>query len=421
MTRLKKAGAVLLLVLFTWMMPPLSAQAADKDRIVDDADKISAGMLTELNGYARGISDRFALDVVCILTEDIPSGQTLGDYARGRFAREGFGPDGLLLIDETDGSRADVYAFGRMERLLTDRNADLLWDAYDEADTYSGGVRAYLQEAEDFLASLGELGAPAADGSASSRGARVSADDELYFVEDAARLLSDTQWRALETKAEAIARAFRCEVRIIIVDDMRNYGYYDPGDLAYEIYATYGLGYGADRDCLILTLSMDDRDYDLRVWGTYGNRAFTLYGIDTLLDRHILPLLRNNDYYGAFSVYLDQAEAYLQMAEVGAPFDRRTDLVAMRRTFQLKLAVTILVPLLCAWITCSVWKAQMKTARIAGTAFNYIPAGGFRLANQSDIYLYRTRTRTRIQKSSSGSGRASSGGSGGSSGRRGKF
>ena len=167
---------------------------------------------------------------------------------------------------------------------------------------------------------------------------------------------------------------------------------------------------------------MDDRDYDLRVWGAHGKAEFTLYGIDTLLDRHILPLLGNNDYYGAFFAYLDNAETFLQMAEAGRPFDRRTDPVAQQQAFYIKLAIVFLVPLLCAGIACSIWKGQMKTARIATTAFSYIPAGGFRLANQSDIYLFRTVSRTKVQSSSSsGGGRASSGGRGGSSGRSGKF
>ena len=249
--------------------------------------------------------------------------------------------------------------------------------------------------------------------------ATPSGSSRLSFVEDSANLLSDSQWRALETHAEAIAQAYPCEVRIITVDNMRDFGYYDVEEFSYDLYVDYALGYGPGRDCLLFVLSMRDRDYDFRVWGAYGGEAFTLYGMDTMLDRHILPLLRNNDYYNAFSTYLDTAEAFLQMAEEGRPFDRDTDPVALQQTFHIKLAIVLLAPLLCALLLCSIWKAQMKTAHIAGTAFNYIPAGGLRLSNQSDIYLFRTVSRTKIQSSSSG--RASSGGRGGSSGRSGKF
>jgi uncharacterized membrane protein YgcG len=64
----------------------------------------------------------------------------------------------------------------------------------------------------------------------------------------------------------------------------------------------------------------------------------------------------------------------------------------------------------------------MKTAKIAQLAHDYIPAGGFSLNVQQDIYLYQTVTRTRIQSSSSssssgGSSRSSSGGGSHSSGK----
>ena len=63
------------------------------------------------------------------------------------------------------------------------------------------------------------------------------------------------------------------------------------------------------------------------------------------------------------------------------------------------LAIVILVPLLIAFIVCSVWKGQMKTARVARTACNYIPPGGFNLTKQEDTFLYQTRTRVKVNNS----------------------
>jgi len=60
------------------------------------------------------------------------------------------------------------------------------------------------------------------------------------------------------------------------------------------------------------------------------------------------------------------------------------------------IAIVILVPLLIAFIVCSVFKGQMKTARIAKTASNYIPPGGFNLTKQEDTFLYQTRTRVKV-------------------------
>ena len=67
-------------------------------------------------------------------------------------------------------------------------------------------------------------------------------------------------------------------------------------------------------------------------------------------------------------------------------------------TLMVNIAIIILVPLAIAFIICSVWRSQMKTARIAKTACNYIPPGGFTLTRQEDTYLYQTRTRVKINK-----------------------
>ena len=241
-----------------------------------------------------------------------------------------------------------------------------------------------------------------------------------FYIEDNALLLTVEQQFRLEEQAKDMSERYGCEVRVITVADMRSYGYNDIEGLSYYFYDGYDIGYGPDRSCLLLILSMAGRDYDLRAWG-YGTTAFTYYGIDTLLDSHVLPLLGKNDFYAAFSAYLNTADEYLQMAATGKPFDRGTDPAVLRRTFFGKLAVTVILPLLIALVVCMIWRNQMKTAKIARMADNYIPDGGFRLTGHGDIYLYRTVTRTKVQQASSSSiGRAGAG-SGGSSGRSGKF
>ena len=64
-----------------------------------------------------------------------------------------------------------------------------------------------------------------------------------------------------------------------------------------------------------------------------------------------------------------------------------------------KIAIVILLPLIISFIICMVWRSKMKTAKIARTADNYIPANGFALSVQSDSFLYRTTSRRKIPKS----------------------
>ena len=217
---------------------------------------------------------------------------------------------------------------------------------------------------------------------------------ELFYVEDQAFLLTDDQWSSLEDRAEDLSSKYRCDVRILTVLDMADYGFRNIEDFSYYVYTEHGFGYGSDRDCVLLVLSMEQRDYDLRVWGNRANTAFTLYGIDNLLDKHVLPPLGNNDFYRAFSAYIDRAEVYLEMAENGRPFDTDSDPASIAS----KLIGVIIVSFLIALLICMVWKSKHKTAKLARTADSYIPPGGFRLTGQGDTFLYRTTTRVKIQQ-----------------------
>ena len=241
--------------------------------------------------------------------------------------------------------------------------------------------------------------------------------DEVPYVYDGDGVITEAQRLVLDNRAKSLSEKYRCDVRIFVVSDMRGYGYQDILDLQNYFYSSLYLGYGYDRNCVLLTLSIDDRDFDLAVWGDRANNAFTLYGIDNILDKHILPRLGNNEYYAAFQAFLGRAEDYFEMAENGKPFDARTDTANIRA----KLIPIALASLLIAFLACTIMKNSMKTATLAKTAHSFIPAGGFTLTAQGDQFLYMTTARTRIQSNSSSSNRASSNRSGGSSGRSGKF
>ena len=251
--------------------------------------------------------------------------------------------------------------------------------------------------------------------------APVALAADLDLVADAVGILTYEEWEVLNKRAEEISEKQQCDVAIVIIDEMSD----DDGayDWAKYVYEEYNFGYGSSKSGLLFFLSMAERDYALIAYG-YGNTAFTDHGKDVLLDDYILPLLGNDNYYQAFGVYLNKADEYLTKARAGSPFDLDTDPKYQeekaRGNLPIKLAATILVPLLIALLFCQNWKRQMKTAVIAREADNYIPAGGFVLTGQEDQFLYRTETRTKIEKSSSSSGGTTTD-SDGYSGRSGKF
>ncbi len=236
------------------------------------------------------------------------------------------------------------------------------------------------------------------------------------LVTDGAGLLTDEELKFLNSRAVTMSELYQCDVAIITVEDMGNNEAFDYADWLRE---EYGIGHGPEGSCLLLFLSMAERDYALLVHG-YGAEVFTVYGQDKILDDYVLPLLGDDEYYDAFSIYLYKAEEYLAMARGGTVFKWGTDPDAAFERALLYGGLIVVLPLAVAFIICQIWKGQMKTARLATTADSYIPEGGFELTVKEDTFLYRTVTRRKIERESSSSGSRHSSSSG-SSGRSGKF
>lgn len=238
---------------------------------------------------------------------------------------------------------------------------------------------------------------------------------ERSLVEDYAGILNVDEVTKLNAKANAISDKYGCDAVIFVIYEMTDND--GPMVWAMDIFDEFGYGYGSQRSGIMLFLSMAERDYAMIAHG-YGNVAFTDHGKDVMLDKFILPLLKNDDYYGAFNAYLNKSEEFLRLAYEGAPFDINTDPDALFSSMIMKIAVVVLVPLIIAFVVCSIWKSQMQTARPAMAADNYIPKDGFILTAQSDMFLYRTRKSVKVQSSSSGGTTVNSRGY---SGRSGKF
>ena len=235
--------------------------------------------------------------------------------------------DGLDVVEFTgDCTYQDVPVKARIQFVVDEENGtfEAVYLAFNEVPQGALIMAALIEKALESVAkpaSQTDGGASGGGGSGSgtAQGSVSSLVDGLRmaFVDDQAGLLNRNQQNALEVRAKALSEKYQCGIFILTVDDIRDYGYYDLEDLSYEVYFDYDLGYGSDRDCLILALSMDDREFDLRIWGEYGKTVFTSDRIDDILDNYVLPLLKANDYNGAFSTLLDRAEVYFEIIESG--------------------------------------------------------------------------------------------------------
>ena len=221
----------------------------------------------------------------------------------------------------------------------------------------------------------------------------ASAAEDIGHVQDTAGILSSDEVRALEERAETLSESCRCAVYIVTVPDYRELNGGDVGACAEGIYSYYDLGYGSGRDGMLLLLSMADRDYALTSYGYYADYCFGDHNKDLVEE-----------------AFLDSGLTYSG--------DRYRYGVTGKLPVGAKLGITVGAPSLIALLVCSLFKAQMKTAKLRTTAEEYVVPGSAALRIKEDRFVNRTQTRTLIQSSSGSRG---GGGGGGFHTHTGKF
>lgn len=235
---------------------------------------------------------------------------------------------------------------------------------------------------------------------------------DMNYIFDLSDQLSYEEWAELEARASDISQRHGCGVYAAFVDDFTEYGGgNDVYKTTYQLYHASELGMGADRDGIIILLSMDDRDYAMFVYGDHAEYAFDRYGQKELEDA-FLGYFGDNDWYGGVSHYLDTCDEYLTRAEEGKPVRKNT------------LPIYIIVVAASCAIAggiCLMLKWQMKTVHKKAEANEYVAAGGLNLTKQYDRYTHTTETRRKIHDDSDSDSGTSSCSGGGGSGRSGKF
>ena len=228
----------------------------------------------------------------------------------------------------------------------------------------------------------------------------------MQYVFDISDLLTYEEWEELETRAADISNRQHCGVYFALVDDFTDYGDGSVYEVTYQLYHGSELGFGKDRDGIIVLLSMEERDYATFVYGEYAEYAFDDFGQEKLEER-FLDDFGDNDWYGGISDYLDACDEFLTKASEGKP---------VRSSPWPKVGAAVGISCLMAGGICFLLLRGMKSVRQKKEADAYLTEGGLHLTQQYDRYTHTTETRTKIEKESS-----SSESGGGGSGRSGKF
>lgn len=251
--------------------------------------------------------------------------------------------------------------------------------------------------------------------------AYASSGGSLGYVTDTVGLLTQEEQRELETTAAQLAESYGCGVYVIIVEDYTDYTNGGIEDFSEAMFDHYGLGLGDDRNCLLLSLSMSERDYDLDAHGSIANRAFTDYGKEQLAQEFIDDF-RYDNWFDGFMDYMSTAGQYLEAAENGTPVDIYSDdEIDPAVSAGVNILFIVGIPCLISLAVCGIFAAQMKTARRQTGARGYISHGGVDMRVTQDQFLYHTETRQPIQQNDNHSGGGTTVNSAGHSHSSGKF
>lgn len=243
-------------------------------------------------------------------------------------------------------------------------------------------------------------------------------------VTDQADLLSNREEERLSARAEEICGKYGCAVYIIIMENYRDYtesrSLENCGD---DIREGYNLGGRPDADSVILLHSLAERDYGILAHGDFGNASFTDYGKEVMA-KPIVEKLKESDWYGAYTAYLDECERLLALSAKGKPLDisqgeiLKENLADMGRNvrnafrhFDILSFLYCCIPgAIFALIFTSIATGRLRSVQKKEDADEYQVQGSVVVTERSDQYTHTTTSSRDAPKSSRGGGGGGRGG-----------
>ena len=227
------------------------------------------------------------------------------------------------------------------------------------------------------------------------------AASDLPRLVDNADLLTDSEESTLLAKLNEISERQQADIVVVTVDTLDGK---TPMDYADDFYDYNGYGFGADKDGVLLLVSLEDRDWWMSTTG-YGITAITDAGIEYISEK-FLSDLSDGDYADAFTTYAELCDDFFTQARSGQPYDTGH---MPKQPFNIarNLLIALIVGFVIALIATGVMKGKLKTVRFQSAASNYVKANSMNVTESRDMSLYThvdRRAKPKDTDSSSGSG-----------------
>ena len=224
--------------------------------------------------------------------------------------------------------------------------------------------------------------------------------DEYYRLLDMASLLSDEDVDSLTARLDELSLRQKMDVVIATTNTLEGKSVVAYAD---DLYDYCSFGYGADRDGLILVISMEDNDWYISTCG-YGITAFTDAGIK-YIGEQIVPYLSDKDFAGAFATYITLCDEFITQARTDKPYDIGS--LPRKPMSPAWILVCLIIGLILSCVTVGKMKAKLTTVRAQAAANSYMKNDSMNITDIREMFLYKNVTRTKRSNESSGGGGSS--------------
>ena len=229
--------------------------------------------------------------------------------------------------------------------------------------------------------------------------------DLYYRMNDSANVLTEDEDNELEDALEELSLRQSFDVTIATIESLESVDYTSMEEYADDLYDFCQFGYGADRDGVLLLVSVGDRKWHISTCG-YGITAFTDAGIQ-YLGEQMTPDMADGDYAAAFRTFVQWSDAYIDAARSGRPYDVKN--LPREPLSPMYLFLALGIGLVLAWVIVGVMKSRLRSVAFQENAASYVREGSMNLTNSRELFLYRDVHRTeRVEEKDSDSSGGSS-------------
>lgn len=222
--------------------------------------------------------------------------------------------------------------------------------------------------------------------------------NEYCRVQDQAELMTYSEEAELNDMLDELSVRQKMEVVVVTTNTLDGKTAEEYADDTYD----YGnFGYGADKDGILLLVSVGEENICCISTCCYGITAFTDDGIEYIL-KEMKGDLHDEKYFAAFQTFVNLCDKFITQARSGEPFGEKS--LPREPLSPIWILISLGVGVVLSLIIVGRMKAQLKTVRFQTTAGSYVKDGSLDITESRDMFLYETTSKTAKEKKSSSGG-----------------